>query len=228
MTMKLMRQAIAATIVIASSGVASAQTPAPRTAPAAAPATDRGYVEGVAQSAFGNVTSQSYGVEFGYTIRRDLQIYGEVGRIRDVADDVYTGDAAAIANALSRLQPAAVAFTARRPVTFFGGGIKYRPATNLRVQPYVLGGFGAGSVNNDVTFTLGGAAANDSTLAQYVTLGSDLSGSSTNAMLTLGGGVVVPVWQQLILDLQYRFGRIFTEETGISTNRAGVGVGIRF
>src|SRR4030095_2158365 len=34
-------------------GVASAQT------------TDRGYVEGVAQSAFGNVTSQSYGVEFG-------------------------------------------------------------------------------------------------------------------------------------------------------------------
>jgi len=217
-----------AAAALASSGVAHAQTPAPRNTPAAAPPSDRGYVEGVAQSAFGNVTSQSYGVEFGYTIRRDLQIYGEVGRIRDVADDTFTGDAAAIANALTQVQPAAVGFTARRPVTFFGGGIKYRPATNLSVQPYILGGFGVGIVDNDVTFTLGGTAASDSTLAQYVTLGSDLSGSSTNAMLTLGGGVVVPIWQQVILDLQYRYGRIFTEETGISTHRAGVGVGIRF
>jgi len=224
MKMKLLSRAIVAAVAIASNGVASAQTPAP----ASAPATDRGYVEGVAQSAFGNVTSQSYGVEFGYTLRRDLQVYGEVGKIRDVADDVFTGDAAAIANALSSLQPAAVGFSARRPVTFFGGGIKYRPAVNLRAQPYVLGGFGVGSVKNDVAFTLGGAAASESSLAQYVTLGSDLSGSSTKAMLTLGGGVVVPLWQQLILDLQYRFGRIFTEETGISTNRAGVGIGVRF
>jgi len=226
--MKPMWCVIAAAIAIASSGVAQAQTAAPRTTPPSAPETDRGYVEGVAQSAFGNVTSQSYGIEFGYTIRRDLQVYGEVGRIRDVADDTFTGDATAIANALSQVQPAAVGFSARRPVTFFGGGIKYRAATNLRVQPYVLGGFGVGIVDNDVTFTLGGAAASESSLAQYVTLGSDLSGSSTNAMLTLGGGVVFPVWHQVILDLQYRYGRIFAEETGISTNRAGVGVGIRF
>jgi len=215
--------------VIVSTGVAAAQTPAPRAAPAPAPASapDRGYVEGVAQSAFGNVTSQSYGVEFGYTVRPTFQVFGELGKIRDVADDAFTSGASTIAGGLSLVQPAAVGFTARRPVTFAGGGIKYRPATAMRVHPYVLAGIGFGNVNNDVTFTLAGAPASDSTLAQYVTLGSDLSGSSTSAMLTLGGGAILPVWQNLILDLQYRFGRIFADE-GITTNRAGVGIGVRF
>ena len=48
---------IASAIVL--SGVAHAQ----------GPAAEKGYVEGVAQSAFGNVTTQSYGVEFGATFR---------------------------------------------------------------------------------------------------------------------------------------------------------------
>jgi len=208
---------------IVSSGVAYGQTPAP----SPTPATDRGYVEGVAQSAFGNVTTQSYGVEFGYTVRRDLQVFGEFGKIRDVAGTTFTGDASTIANALSQVQPAAVGFTARRPVIFFAGGIKYRPPSTLPVQPYVLGGFGFGNVDNDVTFTLGGAAASESTLAQYVTLGTDLSGASTSPMLTLGGGVTMPLWRTLLLDVQYRYGRIFADE-GISTNRAGVGFGVRF
>ena len=208
---------------IVSSGVAYGQTPAP----SPTPATDRGYVEGVAQSAFGNVTTQSYGVEFGYTVRRDLQVFGEFGKIRDVAGTTFTGDASTIANALSQVQPAAVGFTARRPVIFFAGGIKYRQPSTLPVQPYVLGGFGFGNVDNDVTFTLGGAAASESTLAQYVTLGTDLSGASTSPMLTLGGGVTMPLWRTLLLDVQYRYGRIFADE-GISTNRAGVGFGVRF
>src|SRR5262245_48650241 len=158
---------------------------------------------------------------------RGKRVFGEFGRIRDVADSTFTGDASTIANALSQLQPAAVGFSARRPVIFFGGGIKYRPPTTLPVQPYVLGGFGFGNVDNDVTFTVGGTAVSDATLAQYVTLGSDLSGSSTSPMLTLGGGAMVPLWRTLLLDLQYRYGRIFADE-GINTNRAGIGFGIRF
>lgn len=63
---------------------------------------------------------------------------------------------------------------------------------------------------------------------QYVTLGSDLSGTSTKPMLTLGGGAVWPAWQSLIVDFQYRWGRIFAEDAGITTNRAGVGLGVRF
>jgi hypothetical protein len=36
------------------------------------------------------------------------------------------------------------------------------------------------------------------------------------------------VVQSLILDLQYRFGRIFAADSGITTNRAGGGFGVRF
>jgi opacity protein-like surface antigen len=174
------------------------------------------------------VTSQSYGVEFGVTIAPTLQVYGEFGQIRDVADSTFTTSASTITNGLAQVQPAAVGVTAKRPVLFGTGGIKYRPASSLRVQPYVLGGFGFAQVKNDVAFTLGGTEATESALAPYVTLGSDLSGTSTSLMLTLGGGVTVPIWQSLILDLQYRFGRIFAEDSGITTNRAGVGFGVRF
>ena len=44
-----------------------------------------GYVEAVAQSAFGNVTSQSYGAEAGVTIFPNLQIFVEAGQTRNVA-----------------------------------------------------------------------------------------------------------------------------------------------
>jgi opacity protein-like surface antigen len=208
------------------SGVADAQT---RTAAAPpSPAVEKGYVEGVAQSAFGNVTTQSYGVELGATVRHDLQVFAEFGRIKNVADTTFAGGAGAIANALAQLQPAAVGFSARRPVIFVAGGVKYRPPTTLKVQPYVLGGFGFATVKNDVAFTLAGSETSASALAQYVTFGSDLSGQSTKPLLTLGAGVTWPIWQALLLDFQYRFGRIFTDEQATTTNRAGIGFGVRF
>ena len=45
----------------------------------------RGYVEGVAQSAFGNVTSQSFGGEFGVTVHPGVSIFVEGGYVRDAA-----------------------------------------------------------------------------------------------------------------------------------------------
>jgi hypothetical protein len=36
------------------------------------------------------------------------------------------------------------------------------------------------------------------------------------------------VWQRLVLDLHFRFGRIFAEDHGINVSRAGIGFGFRF
>jgi hypothetical protein len=33
---------------------------------------------------------------------------------------------------------------------------------------------------------------------------------------------------RLVLDLQFRYGRIFAEDGGINVSRAGVGIGVRF
>ena len=187
---------------------------------------DRGYVEAVAQSAFGNVTSQSIGAELGITVRKEWQVFGSFAKIRDVATTEISTSAQTIALALSQLQTGAVSYSVKEPVTFVGGGVRYRIPSTSMLKPYILGGAGMATVTKNVTFFIGGADAS-STLAQYVTIGTDLSGDETKLMLTVGGGVVWPAWRQLIVDLQYQYGRISTD-TPITVNRAGIGVGVRF
>jgi opacity protein-like surface antigen len=206
-------------VFLAAAAAARAQTAAP-TAPT------RGYVEGVAQSAFGNVTSQSYGVEFGANVSTNLQVFVEGGQLKDVASSQLGTDAQTIAAALADRQPAAVTFSVKQPVTFGIAGIRYLIPAAAPVQPYVMAGIGAGRVKNDVNFQFGGVDAG-AALAQFVTLGSGLTGEETKAMMSLGVGFVWPAYRSLILDFQYRYGRIFTDE-GINTNRAGIGIGVRF
>ena len=208
---------------LALGGVAQAQTVIP-----AGSTTDAGYVEVVAQSAFGNVTSQSYGVEVGVTLRPNLQVFVEGGQTRNIAPAQLGIDAQTMAGALSQTQ-ANVGFSVKEPAAFAVGGVKYiMPIVGSKARPYVLGGFGMAKVKRDVAFTVGGSDVT-STLSQYgIVLGPDLSGDFTKPMFVAGGGASVPVWQRLVVDLQFRVGRIFAEEGGINLARAGIGVGVRF
>src|ERR1700737_5036458 len=108
--------------VIVLSGIAEAQTTAGR---AGGPDPDTAYCEGFAQSAFGNVTSQSYGVEAGYTISTGLQVFVEAGRIRDVATSDLGVNAQTIAGALIQSQSNTVRYTVKEPVSFGVAGVKY-------------------------------------------------------------------------------------------------------
>jgi opacity protein-like surface antigen len=198
---------------------ARAQTPAATA--------DRGYAEAVAESSFSNVTSQSYGAEVGFTVQPSLQVFGSFGNMRNLATDELSTSAQTIASALSQLQSGSVSFTAKEPATFFVGGVRYRfTLTSTKLTPYVSGGLGIASVSKDVKFFINGSDAS-STLPQYVTLGSDVSGSESKLMFTLGGGVVWPAWQQLIVDLHYVYSHISTD-TAISVSRVGAGLGVRF
>jgi opacity protein-like surface antigen len=207
-------------------GVAEAQT----TAAGGTGATpDTAYVEGVAQSAFGNVTSQSYGAEAGFTITTGLQVFVEAGRIRDVATSDLGVNAQTIAAALTLAQSNSVSYTIKEPVTFGVAGLKYLLPVPSNLEPYVMGGFGVARYTQDVGFLVGGTDVTQSLASQYqVVLGSDLSGTFTRPMLSLGLGLAWPVWQRLILDFQYRYGRIFADNQGINVSRVGVGVGVRF
>ena len=218
-----MRSVVALAMAIMAWGsAASAQT-----APAAS-AEDRGYVEAVVQSAFGNVTSQSYGVEGGVTVKPNLQVFAEAGMVRDVASTGIGAAAQLIAGFLSQTQ-ANVAFRVKEPVTFGVAGVKYLfPATGS-IHPYALAGGGLASVTQDVVFTIGGTDVTSSLSTKYgVQLGSDLSGSYTKPMIVAGAGVMWQGWQRLVLDVQFRFGRILAEDGGVNVSRAGIGVGIRF
>jgi opacity protein-like surface antigen len=188
---------------------------------------DRGYVEGVAQSSFGNVTSQSFGAEIGVTVVGDIQVFADVGYARDTAPAELGTSAQVIAGFLSQTQ-ANVTFRGKQPVTFGLAGIRYRFPTSSGVEPYVQAGGGIAQVKKDVSFSIAGTDVT-SNLAQYgVVLGTDLSGTETSGMVGFGVGVAWSPWQNLVIDFQYRFGRVFTSDNGLNLNRAGVGIGVRF
>src|SRR5471032_3273671 len=117
--MDTMRSFVALAIgMLALTGVSRGQTPA------AASATDRGYVEGVIQSVFGNVTSQSYGAEIGVTVKPNIQVFVEAGRVRDAASASVGTAAQLIAGFLAQTQ-SNVAFSVKEPVTFGVAGLKF-------------------------------------------------------------------------------------------------------
>jgi opacity protein-like surface antigen len=232
--------ALAGTLVLASGPAAWAQTPggqpptpaagAPTQPPAATPPPEyRWSLEGFAQSSFGPTTSQAYGGEGGFKITPNLQIFVEIGTVRNVATSALGTHAQAIASYLTATQSSPVTFTGREPVVFGTGGLKYIFYTNAeKLEPYVLLGFGVARVTKDVHFYVGGADVTSS-LDQYrVILGSDLSGEETDPMLEVGGGLYWLFYKQLFLDIQYRYNHIFSSIEGLSLNRVGAGIGIRF
>jgi opacity protein-like surface antigen len=192
-----------------------------------APAVGNWYVEGIAQSAFGNVTSQSFGAEAGITVMPALQVFVDAGKVRDAASSQIGSAAQTIASYLAQNQ-SGVAFRVRQPISFGVGGVRYTLPLESAVEPYVLGGFGVASVTKDVTFTVSGTDVTGN-LAQYqVVLGNDLAGSVTKPMMSLGVGFVWPAWERLIVDFQYRYGRVFASDESVNVNRAGAGIGVRF
>ena len=150
---------------------------------------------------------------------------GRLGaRRRRGAEDVRrSGRAVVLSETQSR-----VAYHVRQPVTFGEAGLRYTFPASSRLEPYVLGGAGLARVRKNVAFSIGG---NDVTagLQQYgVVLGSDLAGDETHPMLALGGGVVWPVHRPLMLDVQYRYGRVLGSGAGFTISRFGIGLGVRF
>jgi len=198
------------------------------------------YAEAVAQSAFGNVTSQSYGGEVGVRVWKTLQVFVEFGHVRDVGPDDFRASAQLVAGFLSQLPGVGgVTPSVKEPATFGAVGVRYPiPVTFYRAEPYVLAGVGAAKVTKNVSFSASGKDLTSSLPNLSVILGSDLSGDFTKPMLVLGGGVVWPVWRSVIVDVQLRFNRIAAEgqdplapehlNKGTSFGRVGVGVGYRF
>jgi opacity protein-like surface antigen len=211
-----MRQAAFAVLLGAAfSGSAFAQSPT-------AADDSRGYIEAVAQSAFGNVTSQSFGGEIGVRLKPGLQVFVDAGYVRDTTPSTLSTSAQVIANDISA-KAGGGSYQVKQPVTFGIAGIKYLlPVDQSRFAPYVMIGGGAARVERDVTFSVATGQVSD-----YVTIGDDLAGRETAGMVSAGVGVEILFGRLFIVDLQYRFGHVFTSD-GININRAGAGVGIRF
>jgi hypothetical protein len=203
----------------ACTGAAYAQAPAGTSASTPS----KGYAEVVAQSSFGNVTSQSYGGEVGVSVGAGVQVFGEFGYTRDAAPASLGASAQTIAAGITAVA-GTTTFTVKQPVTFGLGGLKYVVSTSSgKIAPYVLAGGGVASVKRDVTFSTPAGDVN-----QFVTLGEDLTGSETAGMISFGGGIGIPAGRALIFDVNYRYGHVFTSGEALNINRVGLGIGVRF
>ena len=201
---------------VALSGAAYAQVPS-----ASATPEPKAFMAGFAQAAFGNTSSQSYGAEVGYTIRPGLEVVADGGFVNNTASSTFTANAQLLATGVARVAGSAN-YSAKQPLAFGQLNVRYTLPTAMRIRPYITVGGGMARVKKDTTFSTPAGP-----ISNYLTLGSDMSGTETKAMVSAGAGIAVPVGRVLYLDLQYRFGRVFADEA-INVNRAGVGLGVRF
>ena len=118
--------------------------------------------------------------------------------------------ATVIAAYLTDVSGGAASYEAKQPSTYFDVGMRYKFPTTGRFDPYAEMGIGAAKVSRNVTFTVNGADATAQLLDTFgVQLGSDLSGSETKALVTLGVGARFHLFRPLFGDVSYAMATCF-------------------
>ena len=176
------------------------------------------------------------------TKRTGGELYGEVGKtnvwhnldfsieagwMSSVVNQHRIDSAGAIANYLAQSQGQTASSTIKVPAGYGAFNVRRTVYSTQKYDVYALGGIGFAVTSPKTTFVLGGTDVSGS-LDQYgVTLGKDLAGHSTSALLNLGAGVTVP-FGQWFGDVSYRFTPIFTANQSTKVSRFNFGVARRF
>jgi opacity protein-like surface antigen len=209
-------------VVMLGGGVGSvaAQTPGASTATESGP----WYGELAGAGTFGHKSSGSVGLEGGYRLKDEWQVFIEGGRMSNVTTAALDQRAQNFATGIGSSSVS----TSQRAV-YFDVGARYEPARfAIGIwHPYGLVGLGAASVKTSTAF---GTIPPDVTF----NLGNDLHSTLTKLFLTVGVGVTVPIKSRYLVDISYRYGHISPKtseidgDTGINTNRIQAGIGVRF
>jgi hypothetical protein len=219
--------AFAAAALLVSTSV-FAQTPAPAPSPEHKSMMDGVTVMGAAGVTF---TKKTGGVVDGEIITKEywknIAFSIEGGWMSSVVSAHRLDSAAAIANYLAQSQGQPASSTVKVPAGYGAVNLRYTLMTKPRYHLYALAGTGFGVTSPKTKFTLGGTDVTGS-IAQYgVTLGKDLSGSSTGGLLNFGLGVSYP-HGKWVGDASYRLTPIFGGGATTVVNRLNFGVGYKF
>lgn len=200
--------AIAFVMLGLSSGVSAQTTP-------------RTYASGVAGVTFGTESDLMFGGEFGGNVTETIQLFGEVGLMRNVLPRHIQDGLDELADILTLTTGDLWEFDATVRNTYFGGGVRVMfPRRELR--PYLLGGLGVAALRLKVTELDFGDITDE-----LVEDGDLDNASETKPMVSLGGGIMVPVGGSTFVDLGYRFHKVFTEES-VNISRLYGALGFRF
>lgn len=230
MTKQFAAAAFAAAAVFMSQSV-FAQTPAAAQPPASG--SKKSLMDGVTVSlAFGPTFTHKTGGFVGAEITtkeyyENTSFSLEGGWMSSVVSKGRLDSSQAISDYLAQTQGQPASATLKVPGGYVALNARYRLMTKPRYVVYALGGGGLGITSPKTTFTLGGADVSGS-LPQYgVTLGKDLSGTSTSGLLNVGAGVTMP-HGKWVGDASYRFTPIFSPGGTTLVNRLDLSVGYKF
>jgi opacity protein-like surface antigen len=185
------------------------------------------FVGGFVQSAFGNVTSQSFGAEAGFGLTPAVDVFIEGGRTVDAAPASMGQAAQLVTIQIQKTAPNA-SYSVKQPVDFVDAGVRYQIDIDSKLMPYVLAGVGVGMVKSRATFSVNGTDVT-ANISQYnVALGSDLSGTASKLMGVAGAGARYPLTPSVFADLEFRYNRVFVSGRNIPFSRAGIGLGFQF
>jgi len=206
-----------ALLAMAASG--QAQTPA-------ASDSSKFYAEFETGASLGHKSSGFYGGEAGYRIWNSLAVFAEVGHQGNVGTSALDAKAKTIADAVGATSDASY------KVTYYDFGVRYVPNVTLKMlHPYAMLGFGGASVTAQTNFIVNGTVVPPESLG--IQTGADLDGTVTKGYFMLGGGVTYPFGKRYFVDGSFRYGYVMKSsdidnDTGISTVRASIGVGLTF
>jgi hypothetical protein len=221
------RAAFAAAALFVSQPV-FAQTPAPPP-PATAPESWTGAIFAIGAGGV-TFTQHSGGLasgEVGMEAWHNTAISIEGGWMSSVVNKNSVDAAGAIATYLANTQGQPASATVKAPAGYGSVNLRYSFYNTPRYRVYALVGGGFGSVSPKTTFILGGTDVSGS-IGQYgVTLGKDLSGTSTGGLLNVGVGAMMP-FGRWFADVSYRFTPIFAAGETTPVSRVNFGLGRRF
>jgi hypothetical protein len=197
-----------------------------QTSPSAAPE-QRLSIEVAAGPTLGHKSAGFVSAEIGWRLTNKVDVFGEWGHMTNVGTSLLDANAATIASAIG----ASVGSTGIK-VNHGDVGIKFNiTPPSPKVHPYVIVGAGVARVTTEVAFTVNGTVIDPS---DRVTLGGDLRGTNTKAILIFGGGITFPFAKSYFADFGYRFGGILSKvsdienDITIKTQRIMLGAGVRF
>ncbi|MDB4874458.1 MAG: hypothetical protein JWM41_904 [Gemmatimonadetes bacterium] len=173
----------------------------------------------------GHETSGFLGGEGDLRITSRVAIFIEGGKVWNASTAGLDAHVKQIANVIG------MTGAAENHIAYADAGIRLRVPLDSRVEPYVLGGFGAARVRTETTFSAARTAPPGGATVQ---LGNDLDGSVTKPMVTAGAGATIPLSSRLFGDLSARYGRILAKTSAIPGDQAidlvrlQAGLGLRF
>lgn len=209
----------AAIVLLAMAARSEAQT-------AASSDASRFYAGVTFGATFGHKSSGSVGAEIGGQLTGPVAVFFEGGRMMNVGTSDLDARATTIANAVGATASASY------KANYFAIGVRVAPDYALPVRPYILVGGGVAQVRAETALAVNGTTVPPESVG--VQFGSDLNGTERKGYFTIGGGVLYPFMTRFFADISYRYGRITADtgaienDKGINTQRAQIGVGVKF